>query len=172
MVSMQSFSSAMPQHSTVLSASTCDRSNRDLTTTLNFKAAKPVKTCLLRRGCGLHGLFCLTDSGRLSILRPCVSKASSLVSEGHCCGRNRAWKIMRSRVSPLKKSQPNSKPTVKKDATADGKIVQGVVRIVRDGTLVHCYLACGHMLTFHAQEVSAAPSSMECWACEAERNGS
>jgi hypothetical protein len=70
---------------------------------------------------------------------------------------------------PLKKRQPNNKPVDKKDAIANGKIVQAVVRIVRDDAFVHCYLACGHMLTLPKGEVSA-PSSMECWACEAERN--
>jgi hypothetical protein len=69
----------------------------------------------------------------------------------------------------LKKSQSNSKPAEEKDATADGKIIRAVERIERDNTFVHCYLACGHMLTLPKGEVSA-PSSMECWACEAERN--
>jgi len=71
----------------------------------------------------------------------------------------------------LKKSQSNRKPVAKNNATAEGKITQAVVRIVRHDTLAHCYLACGHMLTLPKGEVSA-PSSMECWACEAERNGS
>jgi hypothetical protein len=70
---------------------------------------------------------------------------------------------------PLKKSQPNSKPADEKNAAAEGKVRRAVTRIVRDGALVHCHLACGHMLTLHKGEVSA-PSSMECWACEAERN--
>jgi hypothetical protein len=70
-------------------------------------------------------------------------------------------------VSPLKKYPPNSKPADKNHAAAEGKIIRAVVRIVRDDAFVHCYLACGHMLTLHKGEVSS-PSSMECWACEAE----
>jgi hypothetical protein len=72
---------------------------------------------------------------------------------------------------PLKKSQSNSKPADKTNAAAEGKIIRAVERIERDNAFVHCYLACGHMLTLHESEVSA-PSSMECWACEAERNES
>jgi hypothetical protein len=72
---------------------------------------------------------------------------------------------------PLKKSQSNSEPADKNNATAEGKITRAIERIERDGTLLHYHLACGHMLTFHAQEVSASASSIECWACEAERNG-
>ena len=68
---------------------------------------------------------------------------------------------------PLKRSPYISKPVNKKDATGESKFTRAVARIVRDGTLVHCYLACGHMLTMHKDEISA-PSSMECWACEAE----
>jgi hypothetical protein len=74
---------------------------------------------------------------------------------------------MLSREPFLKKSQPSSNPPDNKAATEDRKVTQTVVRIVRDDTLVHCYLACGHMLTLHKGEVSA-PSSIECWACEAE----
>jgi hypothetical protein len=70
-----------------------------------------------------------------------------------------------------KKNQSNSKPAEKNNAAAEGKITQAVERIVRDGAFVHCYLACGHMLTVQCSEASA-PSSMECWAYEAERNGS
>jgi hypothetical protein len=71
----------------------------------------------------------------------------------------------------LKKSQSSSKSADKKNATATGKIIRAVERIERDDAFVHCYLACGHMLTLNEGEVSA-PSSMECWACEAERNES
>jgi len=70
---------------------------------------------------------------------------------------------------PVKKHQPNSEPADENHAAAYGKVRRAVTRIVRDGALVHCHLACGHMLTLHKGEVSA-PSSMECWACEAERN--
>ena len=72
---------------------------------------------------------------------------------------------------PLKKSQSSGKPAEKKNAAAEGKIIRAVERIERDNAFVHCYLACGHMLTMQEAELSAAPTSMECWACEAERNG-
>ncbi|HZL70773.1 MAG TPA: hypothetical protein VFC29_25960 [Candidatus Limnocylindrales bacterium] len=54
---------------------------------------------------------------------------------------------------------------------AEQKIMQPVVRIVREGTFfVHCYLACGHMVTVQNEDVSESPpSSMECWACEASK---
>ena len=96
-----------------------------------------------------------------------MSKELCLVSDINLLRQESAWKIICSRVLPLKKSRPNSKPNDEKGATADGKSRQAVVRIVRDGTLVHCYLACGHMLTMHSSEV-ASPSSMDCWACEEE----
>ena len=70
----------------------------------------------------------------------------------------------------MKKRESNSRPVDKNNPTADGKNRQTVVRIVRDGTFVHCYLACGHMLTMHSGEV-ASPSSLDCWACEAETQG-
>ena len=102
-----------------------------------------------------------------------MSKASCLVSERTirtdivAAGQGLEDNLQPS--IPLKKSQPNSKPADQKAPTADGKIIRAVERIQRDGAFVHCYLACGHMLTLHKGEVSA-PSSMECWACEAERN--
>jgi hypothetical protein len=50
---------------------------------------------------------------------------------------------------------------------AERKIMRQVVRTVRVSTFfVHCYLACGHMVTMHKED--PAPSSIECWACEEE----
>jgi hypothetical protein len=51
--------------------------------------------------------------------------------------------------------------------------MQPIVRIVREGMFVaHCYLACGHMITMHKEDLeeSVSPSSIECWACEEESN--
>jgi hypothetical protein len=72
----------------------------------------------------------------------------------------------------LKKSESKGKPVEETKAAEEGKFRQAVLRIVRQGTLAHCYLACGHMLTMQEAELSAALTSMECWAREAERNGS
>ena len=41
---------------------------------------------------------------------------------------------------------------------------------MREGNLLHCYLACGHMITLQENPTEAA-SSIECWACEKESNG-
>jgi hypothetical protein len=51
---------------------------------------------------------------------------------------------------------------------AEQKIMQPVVRIVREGIFfVHCYLACGHMVTMRNEDLTESPpSSMKCWACE------
>jgi hypothetical protein len=100
-----------------------------------------------------------------------VSKAPCLVSERTLLQQEQGLEDNLQPSIALKKSQPSSDPSDKKAATASGKVRRAVVRIARDDTLAHCYLACGHMLTFPKGEVSA-PSTMECWACEAERNGS
>jgi hypothetical protein len=52
---------------------------------------------------------------------------------------------------------------------AEEKIVRRLVRTVREGTLVHCYLECGHLITMHSQDLKNSPSLIECWACEAAR---
>src|SRR5664279_1460523 len=50
------------------------------------------------------------------------------------------------------------------------KITQTVRYQVQDGRLVHCYLACGHLVTVHQEELKESPSpSTECWACEGEK---
>ena len=47
------------------------------------------------------------------------------------------------------------------------KIMQPIVRTVRDFSFVHCYLACGHMITTTAKDDrKGSPASVECWACE------
>ena len=53
---------------------------------------------------------------------------------------------------------------------AEEKIMQPVVRTVRQGTIVHCYLKCGHLITVHSEEFkeAAAHTPIECWACEVE----
>jgi hypothetical protein len=117
---------------------------------------------------GLHGLSCLVIRGSLESESLRVKGiVSGIRTDIVAAGQGQLEDNSQPRI-PLNKSQSSSKPADKKDATADGKIVQGVVRIVRDGTLVHCYLACGHMLTMHSSEVVAVPSSLECWACKAE----
>ena len=53
--------------------------------------------------------------------------------------------------------------------TTDHKIMQPVVRTVRDSPFVHFYLECGHLITMTEQDLKEGlPSSMECWACEGE----
>jgi len=53
---------------------------------------------------------------------------------------------------------------------AEEKIMRRVVRTVRDGTLVHCYLECGHLITVHSEEYreSSSPALIDCWACKEE----
>ncbi len=58
-----------------------------------------------------------------------------------------------------------------KKSKPDKKIMQPIVRTVREGMFVaHCYLACGHVITIPTEDLeeSAPPSSIECWACEEE----
>jgi hypothetical protein len=49
------------------------------------------------------------------------------------------------------------------------KIVQTIVRSVLEGTFIHFYLACGHLITAHKEDFKGKlPSVLECWACEQE----
>ncbi len=52
---------------------------------------------------------------------------------------------------------------------AKSKIMQLVVRTVRNSVFVHFYLVCGHMITMTNEDVKETlPISIECWACEEE----
>jgi hypothetical protein len=52
---------------------------------------------------------------------------------------------------------------------AESKIIQLVVRTVRESAFVHLYLACGHMITMTDEDIEeTSPISLECWACEEE----
>jgi hypothetical protein len=63
-----------------------------------------------------------------------------------------------------KKSEPH-----RKKLAAKQKDVQPVLHTVRGGSFVHCYLACGHMITLRKGDLKEPSlSSMECWACEEE----
>ena len=56
---------------------------------------------------------------------------------------------------------------------AVAKFKSKVQRVVREGTLVHLHLACGHLITEHASDLAEqVPSEVECWACDAERENS
>jgi len=60
---------------------------------------------------------------------------------------------------PLEKKQPDSP-----------QIMQKIVRTVQQSFFVHCYLACGHLITVHKIDLKEPfPASIECWACEEER---
>jgi hypothetical protein len=49
------------------------------------------------------------------------------------------------------------------------KIMQLVVRTVRESIFVHFYLVCGHMITMINEEIKeTSPIVIECWACEEE----
>jgi hypothetical protein len=51
------------------------------------------------------------------------------------------------------------------------KIMQSIVRMVRDHSFVHFYLVCGHMITMTDEDLKETPpTSIECWACEEEAN--
>jgi hypothetical protein len=47
---------------------------------------------------------------------------------------------------------------------------QRIMRTVHQYPLVHCYLACGHMITVDSGDInkSPSPSAIECWACKEE----
>jgi hypothetical protein len=53
---------------------------------------------------------------------------------------------------------------------AEPKIMRRVVRTVQESPLVHFYLACGHVITVHQQDLkeSSPHPLIECWACEEE----
>jgi hypothetical protein len=56
--------------------------------------------------------------------------------------------------------------------------MQPIVRTVRVSSFfVHCYLACGHMVTMPQEDLkesspTSSPASVECWACEEEAKNS
>ena len=55
------------------------------------------------------------------------------------------------------------------NSAAEPKIKPSVIHIVREGSFVHCHLACGHMITMHPEDLKESPpSAIECWACEEE----
>jgi hypothetical protein len=57
--------------------------------------------------------------------------------------------------------------THRNNLAVEQKIMQPIVRTVRDLSFVHCYLACGHMITTMAKDdLKESPPSIECWACE------
>jgi hypothetical protein len=57
--------------------------------------------------------------------------------------------------------------THRNNLAAEQKIMQRIVSTVRDGVFVHCYLACGHMITVAEDDLKELlPRSIECWACE------
>jgi hypothetical protein len=52
---------------------------------------------------------------------------------------------------------------------AKSRIMQLVVRTVRENVFVHFYLVCGHMITMTNADIKeTSPISIECWACEEE----
>ena len=71
---------------------------------------------------------------------------------------------------PSKKSASNKKiETHQRDSAAEPKIKPSVIHIVREGSFVHCHLACGHMITMHPEDLKeSSTSAIECWACEEE----
>lgn len=53
------------------------------------------------------------------------------------------------------------------------KIVRRVERVVTQGTFVHFYLTCGHLITTPASDfLDKLPSEIECWACDEEHKKS
>jgi hypothetical protein len=53
---------------------------------------------------------------------------------------------------------------------AERRFMQRIMRTVYQYPLVHCYLACGHMITVDANDINKSPSptSIECWSCKEE----
>jgi len=71
---------------------------------------------------------------------------------------------------PAKESASNKKIEAhEKNLAAEQEIMQPVIRTVRETSFVHCYLACGHLITMHPRDLKeSSSSSMQCWACEEE----
>jgi hypothetical protein len=80
------------------------------------------------------------------------------------CRGQSSWMV------PLKRSNSHRKIEAhQSDAAAEPIVTRPVVRTAEEGTLLHCYLACGHMLTFHRDDLKEpSPPSIKCWACEEE----
>ena len=75
-------------------------------------------------------------------------------------------------MTPKKSASDKKIETYQKKLTAEQKIMQPVLRTVRENSFVHCYLACGHMITMHKEDLKeSSSSSIECWACEEESKG-
>ena len=61
----------------------------------------------------------------------------------------------------LQKRHEESKPD------SNLKIVRAVVRTMSEGTLIHFYLACGHLITVQKDDLKGdLPANMACWACD------
>src|SRR5271167_4196868 len=73
-------------------------------------------------------------------------------------------------VVPPKKSASDKKiKTHQKNLAAEQGFMQPVIRTVRENSFVHGYLACGHLITMHKEDLKeSAPSLIKCWACEEE----
>ena len=57
--------------------------------------------------------------------------------------------------------------THRNNLAAKHKVTQRIERTVQDSSFVHCYLACGHMITTMANDdLKGSPTSIECWACQ------
>jgi hypothetical protein len=70
-------------------------------------------------------------------------------------------------VEPTKAAETARIDTHRNNLAAEQKIMQPIVRTVRDFSFVHCYLACGHMITTMAKDdLKGSPPSIECWACQ------
>ena len=79
------------------------------------------------------------------------------------------WQRKGGVVTPKKSASDKKIESHQKNVAAEQEIMQPVIRTVRENSFVHCYLACGHMITVHREDLKeSSPSSMECWACEEE----
>ena len=55
---------------------------------------------------------------------------------------------------------------------SDPKNPQPILRSVDDGSFVHLYLACGHLITIPKDNVGKTLArAMTCWACGIQQNG-
>lgn len=71
---------------------------------------------------------------------------------------------------PSKKpNSDNKNKTHQKELSSEQEFMQPVRHMVREGSFVHCYLACGHMITMHKEDLKESSlSSIKCWACAEE----
>lgn len=70
-------------------------------------------------------------------------------------------------ATPSEALQQLGKRHEESELDSNPKIVRSVVRTVKEGTFIHFYLACGHLISVQKDDLKGdLPTKMECWACD------